>query len=419
METIIEIILAVVFIGELFAIYVKGKGLIITLGNLGDPWVRVPQNTVLAITKHKSLIKLLYSVSDIMLSKVQDEKGLKKKFEEDEKYTIIPKQKGGLYFMGFSFAGFDVYEWFETKEDEEDGINALHSIDLAEQVIEYLPQEAKKRMETTKKTSEGETTEEKRIVSVEESEHDPLYGVPSFKSADNIEIRTSLTVYFIVVNPEKALFNVRYRKKALQDQIFPVWRDTIGEFSFFVYERGKDEEESEKIVIDPAIKTKTNDWLRKKLGIIKNKTERRGVANNLFLEEWGIWLRDVTVGELEAGDPEIESALASQMKARTDALAEIERAIGSGKSFDLIGSGKAKAITRILKAFAGDAKEKVSEAIQAFLVVRQFEALEAMPKDGRQIIYQWPNAGGDASTLTSLLKKLDQSTLEKILNKIR
>lgn len=366
METLLFFVLLIVFIGEVVAIAVKFPMLIIALGNIGDCWVRIPQNTDLAILKHKTLINILHARNS----------------------------NSGLKWIGPSFLGYEVYEWFETEEDEKDGVNALHSIDLAEQVIKYLPAEPQK-------IKEGD-----KIIAITDSKIDSTYGVPSFKSADNIEIRTSLSIFFIVRDSEKALFNLRYRKKAIREQIFPLWRDVIGEFSFFDYG-------DESLQTNPNIRTESNDALRKKIGIDTEERDPKCLAQKLFLNEWGMWIRDVTVGELEASDPAIEQALGAQMIARTKALAEIESAKGRKTAFELDGAGKEFYISSIVKAFSVDGK-KTSEAIQATNKWRQLEAMENMPGEGKYVI-QWPEA---TSGLENILKKFDLTILQNILEKI-
>lgn len=416
METLILVILLAVLVGEVVTIIIKAPMLKITLGNLGDFWIRAPQNTALAILKHKKLDKMIFAISENKLSNFADE--FKKKFdnpEEKKKYILISDiKKGGLYYIGPSFLGYEVYEWYETEEDEKNGINALHSIDLAEQVIKYLPQEPKKQ-------KDGE-----KIIPVEGSEFDATYGVPSFKSADNIEIRTSLAIFFVVRDPEKALFSVRYRKRAIQEQVFPLWRDEIGKSAFFAYEeikseKGESESPPQK---NPDIKTKASNTLKETFGLSKKKIngekkrDPEGIATKLFKEEWGMWVRDITIGELEAADPEIEDALAAQMKARTKALAEIETAKGDEIAFERRGIGKEKYIKNIIKGFAGDNKELISEAIRAAVEWRQFEALETMPKEGKYI-YQWPQTSNSNNELAGLLKKLDIDALATILQTIK
>jgi regulator of protease activity HflC (stomatin/prohibitin superfamily) len=413
MEALILVILLVILTGEIVAVCIKIPSIKITLGDLGDPYVRVPQNTALAILKHKKLIKIIFAVPQEKLKEYKER--FPNKREDIEHIFISDAKRGGLYWIGFSFLGYEVYEWFETPEDERNGINALHSIDLAEQVIKYLPQESKKKKEGDK------------IVAVEGSEFDAIYGVPAFKSADNIEIRTSLAIFFVVKNPEKALFNIRYRKKAIREQIFPLWRDVMGRFSFFVYEEIESKKGEKKIPsqINPNIRTESNNYLRQTFGLLEKEVEKdgvktkardpEGIATKLFENEWGAWIRDITVGELEAADPEMEIALTEQMKARTGALAVIETAKGQKTAFELEGAGKEELIKSIVRAFTADGKT-TSEAIRAAVQWRQFEALEKMPKEGKYI-YQWPQISAPIDPIEELLKKFDVQTLQKIIQK--
>lgn len=407
MEILILVVLLVILIGEIVAICIIIPATKITLGNLGDPYVRVPQNTALAILKHKKLIKIIFAVPQEKL------KEYKKRFpnnkEEDVEYVFISGAGGGLYWTGPSFLGYEVYEWYETPEDERDGINALHSIDLAEQVIKYLPAD-------TKKKKEGE-----KIVPVEGSEFDITYGVPAFKSADNVEIRTSLAIFFVVKDPEKALFNIRYRKKAIREQIFPLWRDVIGRFSFFLYGETEFKKEGKETLpqINTNIRTESSGALRDAFGLFEQEKERNSedIATKLFEKEWGMWVRDITVGELEAADPEIEQALTEQMKAHTNKLAAIETASGQKRVFELEGAGKEELIRCIVKGFSNSGDKITSEGIQAAIKWREFEALEKMPKEGKYI-YQWPQTSTQTSTpIEELLKKLDMQTLQKIIQK--
>ncbi|MBU4601044.1 hypothetical protein KKE88_03295 [Patescibacteria group bacterium] len=417
METLILVILLAIWIGEVATIVIKAPMLRITLGDLGDFWVRVPQNTALAILKHKKLDKMIFAISENNLKKFPKE--FRDKFndpKEKRKYVLIPDvKKGGLYWIGPSFLGYEVYEWYETEEDEKDGINALHSIDLAEQVIKYLPQEPKKQ-------KEGEKT-----IPIEKSEFDARYGVPSFKSKDNIEIRTSLAIFFVVKDPEKALFSVRYRKRAIQEQTFPLWRDVLGKFSFFSYKVEPGEGESETSTQkNPDIKTEASNALKVSFGLNEKEIngeagwDPEGIAAKLFEKAWGMWVRDITVGELEAADPEIEDSLAAQMKAHTKALATIEEAKGKKMAFELEGAGKEEYIKRIIKGFSGGDKEKISEAIRATVEWRQFEALENMSGEGKYL-YQWPQTQTPNSTnqLMNLLKNLDAGVLMNILQNIK
>jgi len=466
MESLLTAILLVVFIGEIVFILIKIPATRITLGNLGDFYARVPENTGLAIMKNRKLKKIILAVSEQKKDAIERyvkeadyKRGIIKEIreeedgEEEEQYTeeeedasgvkpsknksiydfIDNTKADGLRFIGPSFLGYDVYEWFETQEDESDGVRALHSIDLAEQVIKYLPAEPKKML----KGEEGK----KEAVSVEGAregvEYDSHYGVPSFKSADNIEIRTSLTFYFIVLHPRKVLFDIRYRKRAVKEQIFPLWRDVLGQHSFFTYQiekaGGVDEKKLKKQsekgktpAIVPDIRTKSNDALRKALGIELGSKEKKGkkkgeetiqltsklikggLADRLFKDQWGIRVTDVTVGELEAVDPAIEEALGAQMKARTKALAAIETAIGKELADMHEGSGRKKYFSQYLEGILGEGEGKIGreQAIQALVKLKNFEALKDIPPDGR-VFYQWPGDNLGASPQEALKKALD------------
>lgn len=425
MEWLVTIVLLVIVVGEIVVVLIKIPQTKIALGNLGDLWVRVPENTVIAVIKNRKLVRLIFAVSETKGEIVKFKNTYKKKGVICD---VTKSESGGLYYIGPSFLGYDVYEWFETPEDEKDGIHVLHSIDLAEQVIEYLPAEPKMILS-------GED-----IIPVEKSEHDQLYGVPSFKSADNIEIRTKLTIYFKVEDPKKALFDVRYRKKAIKDQIFPLWRDVLGEFSFFVYQASQISIDPEKLEeqiekgeapqVVPDIRSESNNALRKRIGMkfakpeketgekgeeaeeaeekeshITSELTKNGLAQKLFLDKWGIRVTDVTVGDLDASDPRIEEALGAQMIARTKALADIEKAIGEKLAFQQRGTGEKDYLSYLLQGLAGENKALSVEALHALVQLKNFEALKAIPPEGR-VFYQWPSSAKQGSSSSELLTQI-------------
>lgn len=427
MQILITGVLMLGIVGVVIGIYVASLAIRISLGNIGDVWGRIPQNTCLVITKHKTAVKVYYSVTDEKWKNIQKmikRSTGKKGMPAIEHVRVGLAKEGFLGWVGFSFSGKDVYEWFETEYDERNRIKALHSIDFSENVIEYPPQDKKKELD------------DKKIVEIQESKNDPNYGVPSYKSADNIEIRTSLTIFFIVVDPIKALFSIRYRKQAIKEQVFPKWRDVLGGHSFFVYEKIKPEGKKRKsgkkvpVQISSNIRIESNNALRKALGLVsltgqdKSEIERiidkypnwekerignenmaldpDGMAKKLFYDEWGILLTDVTVGELEAADPGIEQALGEQMKARTVALAKIEKGKGEKEFLKLLGEGKNAEISLELQAMMGEDEKNRPQALQILDDMRNYEAFIKLPSEGRQTFFQWPRSERGSSPAEAL-----------------
>ncbi len=399
------VVLIIILAGEIFGMNIKVQAIKRSLGNIGKFYVRVPHNTMIVIMRDKKLDTAVFAVSEEQ--KIEFEK-LYKKQNFNQFYL---GKEGGLYYMGPPWRGYEVYEWYKTPEDQENTMNPLHSVDLAVQVVKYSPKEPKM------------VKKDDKIIPAEESEYDPTNGVPCYKSADNIEIRTSLTLYYIVKDPIKFLFSVRHVNKAIKDQIFPRWRDVIGRFSFFVYKENVDnvgsiDDIKRKIKdgianVNPNIRTESNNALRKEvLGAEKIGEERDSdkIAQKLFLDQWGLFAIDITVGELETANPEIEDALGKQIEAHLDALALIERANGEKKALELKGIGKEKYIKNIVNGFCGnDAKQ---EAIKAAVNWRQFEALEKMPKEGKYI-YQWPQINSSNSNVPDVLKEIAKFTAGK------
>ena len=163
--------------------------------------------------------------------------------------------------------------------------------------------------------------------------------------------------------------------------------------------------------------------LLKKVGLNPDENNKiiKGIAKEVFLEKYGMRITNITVTELESSDPVLEEALASQMKARTKALAKIETAKGIEESLKREGAGEEAFIDQFISGFIGDDETKRSEAIQAVSDLLKVREIAKMPAEGR-IGYQIPNiqpSSLQSPSLEKLLKGLDLGALKKIIESFK
>lgn len=368
------------------------------LGDIGKFFVRIAENTALSIMFDRRLDIMLIAVPGEEMERWKEFCAKKNKAAGYEKFILL-KKSGGLYYIGVPWK-HKVYEWWETEKDKEQGIKVLHSVDLAETIISYPSADPGVKI------------------------NDPD-GVPNYESADPVEVTSSLVVYFVIRDPEKALFSVRYRKEAMKKQIFPVWRATLSMMSFYEYTSSNSKEttgEKEVARAKGEILQLANQKLRASLGLL---VEKEGVLVKpekydssivaMFENDWGMWIRDVVVTDLEEKGTTIRDALAKRLEAKATALALVEKTAGEVKKTimdaeankqanillgegekalsELRGKGEASYIASVIDSFTvgSTTNEAKAKAAEHALAARYYDTMKNLPADGRQLIYQWPN----------------------------
>lgn len=284
------------------------------MADRGIFWVRTPENTALAIMRDRRLDTMLIAVLGEKRAVWQTFCDIKNAAAGRDKFVLMEK-RGGLHYIGRPWVQ-KVYEWYETTSDEDVHINALHSIDLSETIISYPS-----------------------------ADKDPE-GVPNYESGDPVEVRSSLTFYLLVKDPEKALFAVPYRKEAIKKQVFPIWKTVLSALSF--YEYATKEEGKEDVKIRGEILQLSSQKLKVALGLLVKEGDgfkqpdkyEKGSVVGMIEEEWGMWVRDVVVNDLEETGTKIRDALARQLEAKATALALVEEKEGQKKATILTAEGQ-------------------------------------------------------------------------------
>ncbi|TSC95726.1 MAG: hypothetical protein Athens101410_375 [Parcubacteria group bacterium Athens1014_10] len=373
-------------IGSVVLIWVDCEILIRKWADKGIFSVRIPQNTVLAIMRDKKLLLMLFAPTG-KLDYWRDFCLKKNKEAGREKFVIVDKP-GGLVAIGWPWKN-SVYEWYKTKTDKDRIVNALHSVDLAEFILIWPSADPAAKV------------------------NDPN-GIPNYESGDRIEIRSSLIYTGAVRDPEKFLFNIgNPPHDALKDTIRPIWLETIGGMTFYKYAQQVESEKKIAEELKPEIIQLCNRNLRIALGILTKKGEEwadpaaeeyKKTIIAKIEESWGIWSKDIRVGDIEEVNKAIRDAMAGQVVERAGAIATVERAQGQARSREILadvglyerkkeGEGIAAIISSRIEAYAGGdksvlAKERASERV---LTDRYYELLKGMSAEGRQLFYQIPN----------------------------
>lgn len=346
----ITLILIFVIVVLFIFIVIAWQNIVRKLADRGLFWVRVPEMTYLAITKDRVVHRILVACPDDVWKLITTCEG----DECDSHDPRIERVSKGLNWIGVPWI-YKVYEWYETREDEiNPAVSALHSVDLAEQVLRY-----------------------KSITEIADPENPERQNcVPTYKTADGIEAKSKLTFFTIVHNPVKALFSIRYRKSANLNKILPVWREVVSNFEFFEYSKVLSGEEDVQKMMARKL-AEINKDLRVALGIstIEGDTETRiedpknlpvgGIAKAIY-KDWGTWVKDVAVEDFDAAEATVETALQQILISATEAIQKKQQALGEKAAKITVSEGEAQALKNLMAAIASGEEGKLILSLQAF-----------------------------------------------------
>lgn len=374
----IFLILGIVVAGILLVI--GWQNLVRMLADRGWFWVRVLEMTYLAITKDRVVHRILVACPDDVWALITtcqgDDCG-----PHDPRIERVVK---GLNWIGVPWI-YKVYEWYETREDEiNPAIPALHSVDLAEQVLRY-----------------------KSITEISDP-NDPERQncVPNYKTADGIEAKSKLTFFTVVHNPVNALFAIRYRKSANLNKILPVWREVVSKFEFFEYAKVLSGEEDVQAMMSRKLE-EINRNLRVALGIstISNGVEMRvdnpqnlqagSIAKSIY-KDWGTWVKDVAVEDFDAAESSVEKALEQILVSATEAVRKKQEALGEKAARISISEGEAQALENLMVAIRSGDEGKLIMTLQTF---------QKMGEQGNLMVFSLPEISRLAESLFTTLGK--------------
>ncbi len=188
--------------------------------------------------------------------------------------------------------------------------------------------------------------------------HNSMWGVDT---ADPIQVTPKLVVVVEVVNPQKAVYGVKYFHEAINKEILVAWKNAVQKFYYFSYEKDKESEEKGKVPEGKTrLQTSVQAELDKLLGFVsgdvriehgRDYDEKTPVG--IIYKDYGIWLKRVSIRDIDPTDDEMRKALQEKFKARTAAASEIEIAKGKKESKIIQADGKTYEIRELGKANAG------------------------------------------------------------------
>ena len=346
--TILFLIIAIIATG--IFIFIAWQNIVRNFADRGWFWVRVPEMTYLAITKDRVVHRILVACPDDVWTLITTCEG----DECDSHDPRIERVSKGLNWIGVPWI-YKVYEWYETREDEiNPAVSALHSVDLAEQVLRY-----------------------KSITEISDPENPERQNcVPNYKTADGIEAKSKLTFFTVVHNPVKALFSIRYRKSANLNKILPVWREVVSNFEFFEYSKVLSGEEEVQAMMARKL-AEINKNLRLALGISKivrgletrisdPKNLHRGTIASRIYKDWGTWIKDVAVEDFDAAEANIENALEQILISATGAIKKKQDALGEKAAKITVSEGEAQALKNLMAAIGSGEEGRLILSLQAF-----------------------------------------------------
>jgi hypothetical protein len=331
-------------------IIIAWQNIVRNFADRGWFWVRVPEMTYLAITKDRVVHRILVACPEDVWNLIKNCEG-DTCGPDDPRIERVYK---GLIWIGPPWI-YKVYEWYETREDEiNPAVPALHSVDLAEQVLSY-----------------------KSITEIPDPENPECQNsVPNYKTADGIEAKSKLTFFTVVHDPVKALFAIRYRKSANLNKILPVWREVVSAFEFFEYDKVlSGEEDVQKMMARKLAEINKN--LRLALGtsiIVSNLEVRISDPKNLPLgsiaamiyKDWGTWVKDVAVEDFDAAEEKVETALQQILISATEAIQKKQQALGDKAAKITVSEGEAQSLKNLMAAIGSGDEGRLILSLQTF-----------------------------------------------------
>lgn len=326
--------------------------------------------------------------------------------EKPGKLKVVP-EGGEIFYIGVPWV-YRVLRWWGLSEDAdnrpEDPQRELY---LAERTIDFVPigKESARRSDLA-----GAIGDESRTV---------IRGViPPIDTKDPIQVEVIMIVSWEVVDPEKALFAVKYYEEAIEKELISLLREMMGQFEYVP----KGEEGSEgEFEISPELQLKSRrtfvlDYVgtsrlarqgefgykrdKKKCGLIprdpfsSNPDDyfKEGTPADRIFRNWGIRLKQIRIEDI---DPmkELRAAVNAKTIAKANAAAKVKEAEGEATKIRKLaeaekdkltkeGEGKAAAREAFLKAEAeGFAAQKKELGVSGETIVAR-DTTNALAKGG-------------------------------------
>lgn len=283
-------------------------------------WVRPPQmHSVISMQDRK--IKKIF----IVCANSEKTQRLVKemKLSGVNESQILTSIEGNIFWIGLPWYGNEIYSWYEdSRDDDNPDTGPLYRLYLGERIWDYSS------------PKKGETYEK----FIEE------WGVDT---ADPIQVRPKIVVVVEVLNPIKTLFNVSYFQEAIQKEILSAWKKSVQDLEYFSYDDTTEKdvvisEEGDKKIGKKAmstsklLQTKAQQNLDKILGLSETVVDPENYAKEkvayTIYRDYGVWLKRVSIRDIDPTDSAIRSSLEAKLKAQTEAAAATEKAKGTRDS---------------------------------------------------------------------------------------